>query len=283
VTGPAQDGTGPQDAAAAAEARLRRFDVSKPSIARVYDYFLGGKDNYPADRELAGQMLEIYPDMPKLVRHNRLFLGRAVRWVAGQGVRQFLDVGPGLPAAGNTHEAAQAVAPSSRVVYVDNDPLVLTHAQALLCGGPEVAAIEGDLRDPMGILGDPVVCKLIRPDEPACVVLACVLHFFAFEHAREIAGAFIRWLPPGSYAIISVGCGDEETGEALASTYSAAPAYNHSPGQVAGFFGGLELAEPGLVDARKWRPPVEAEVPAARQGGRILAGVGRKPREEIPG
>jgi len=254
------------------------FDITRPNIARVYDYWLGGKDNFEADREHARQMLEIYPPVAKLVRDNRQFLSRAVTWVAGHGVRQFLDIGSGLPTRDNTHEAAQAVDESCRVVYADNDPLVVTHAQALLADpGAGVEAITGDLRDPMGILGDPVVCKLIRPSEPACAVLAMVLHFFPFEQAREIASAVIRWLPPGSYAIISVGCGDEQTGEALTSAYKAAPLYNHSPGQVAKFFGALTLVEPGLVDAEQWRPARTA-VQSGHRGGRILAGVARKPR-----
>lgn len=257
-------------------AGLDGFDVTRPNIARVYDYWLGGKDNFPADREQAARMLAIYPLVAKLARDNRLFLGRAVAWVAGQGIRQFLDVGSGLPTRDNTHQIAQAVNPDARVVYVDNDPVVLRHAQALLAG-PGVEAIAGDLREPMGILGDPVTCKLIRPDEPACVVLALVLHFFPFEVAREIASAFVRWLPPGSCAIISVGCGDEETGGTLTRAYTAAPLYNHSPEQVAAFFGGLPLVPPGLVDAEAWRPDPGAP-PFVRQAGRILAGVARKPR-----
>jgi SAM-dependent methyltransferase len=235
-----------------------------------------GKDNFAADREEARNMLRVYPPMAKLAQDNRRFLSRAVMWVAGRGVRQFLDIGSGLPTRANTHESAQGVDESCRVVYVDNDPLVVTHAQALLADpGAGVEAITGDLREPMGILGDPVVCKLIRPSEPACVVLAMVLHFFPFEEAREIASAVIRWLPPGSYAIISVGCGDEQTGGVLTSAYTAAPLYNHSPGQVAKFFGGLPLVEPGLVDVEEWRPARTA-VQSAHQGGRILAGVGRK-------
>jgi hypothetical protein len=251
------------------------FDVTRPNIARVYDYWLGGKDNFEADRQEAQRLLAIYPLMAKLARDNRLFLSRAVTWIAGRGVRQFLDLGSGLPARDNTHQAAQAVTPDARVVYADNDPVVVTHARARLTA-PGVEAIAGDLRDPAAILGDPVVCKMIQPGEAACVVLALVLHFFPFEEAREIAGAFTAWLPPGSYAIISVGCGDEETGGELVRAYSAAPVYNHSPEQVSAFFGGLELVPPGLVDAEDWRP-VRTVVQSGRRGGRILAGVARKP------
>jgi len=162
--------------------RWTEFTAARPNIARVYDYWLGGKDNFEADRQEALRLLAVYPLMAKLARDDRQFLGRAVTWVAGQGIRQFLDVGSGLPTAQNTHQAAQAADPGARVVYADNDPVVVAHARARLAA-PGVEAIEGDLRDPMGILGDPIVCKLIRPDEPACVVLALVLHFFDFEHA----------------------------------------------------------------------------------------------------
>jgi hypothetical protein len=255
---------------------LAKFDTARPNIARVYDYWLGGKDHYAADREEALRLLAVYPLMAKLAKDNRHFLTRAVTWVAGQGVRQFLDVGSGLPTAQNTHQAAQAVAPSARVMYVDNDQVVVNHALALLCDGPGVEAIYGDLRYPMDILGDPLVLKTIQPDEPACVVLACVLHFFDFEHAWQIAGAFTAWLPPGSYVIISVGSGDDETGSAITGTYSAATLHNHSPLEIAAFFRGLEMVPPGLVDAEDWRPDW-AQVPSARRGGRIVAGVARKP------
>jgi hypothetical protein len=261
-----------QDAAAA---RLSRFNVSKPNIARVYDYWLGGKDHFAADRELADRLLAIYPSMPKLAMDNRKFLTRAVTWVAGQGIRQFLDIGSGLPTGDNTHEAARAVDGSCRVIYADNDPVVISHARALP-NSPGVEAIDGDLGDPMGILGDPVVCKVIRPGEPACVVLGCVLHFFDFEHAWQIAGAFVSWVAPGSYVIISVGCGDDQLGGALTSAYTAAPVFNHSPGQVIRFFDGLELVPPGLVDAEDWRPPV-LRTSSGHGGGRLLAGVARKP------
>ena len=250
-------------------------DVTRPNIARVYDYWLSGKDNFQADRDEAERLMGIYPLMAELARDNRQFLGRAVKWVACQGIRQFLDVGSGLPTAQNTHQAAQAVAPGARVVYVDNDPVVVSHARARLAD-PGVDVAEGDLSDPHAILGSPVVLKMFRPAEPACVVLACVLHFFDFEHAWQIAGAFTAWLPAGSYVIISVGTGDEETGGAITRTYSAATLHNHTPGQIEALFGGLELVKPGLVDAGDWRPDW-AEVPSAHRGGRILVGVARKP------
>jgi hypothetical protein len=172
------------------------IDTSKPSIARVYDYLLGGKDNYAADRAEAGRLLQIYPQLPRLARENRRFQARAVTWLAARGIRQFLDIGSGLPTAPNTHEVAQQADPSCRVVYVDNDPVVMNHARALLAG-PGTGAVEGDLADPAAILADPAVQELIDPGEPAAVILAMVLHFFDAGAAGKIATAFTGWLVPG--------------------------------------------------------------------------------------
>jgi len=252
-----------------------RFNATVPNIARVYDYWLGGKDHFAADRAEAERLLGIYPRLAQLARENRLFLARAVTWLAAQGIAQFLDIGSGLPTAHNTHQVAQAVNPASRVVYADNDPLVVAHASALL-SGPGVEAIRADLADPAGIIADPVVGQLIRPGEPAGLILAMVLHFFDAEAASKITAALADWLAPGSYVVISVGLGDERTGLTLAREYRAGTVHNHAPDQVAGFFDGLDLVPPGLVDARDWNPGVS--VPSAgHRGGRILAGVGRKP------
>jgi hypothetical protein len=251
------------------------MDVSKPNIARVYDYWLGGKDNFAADRDEAKRLLEVCPRLRQLARENRLFLARAVAWLAGQGISQFLDIGSGLPTAHNTHEAARAVNPACRVVYADNDPMVVAHARALLSGSG-VDAINADLADPAGIIADPVAGRLIRPGEPAGLILAMVLHFFDAEAASKIITAFTGWLAPGSNVVISVGAGDERTGGTLAREYTAATVHNHTPGQVAGFFAGLDLVPPGLVDARDWDPGTVAVPPAPHRGGRILAGVGRK-------
>jgi S-adenosyl methyltransferase len=252
------------------------LDVSRPNIARVYDYWLGGKDNFEADRAEAERLLAVYPLLRDRARENRLFLSRAVAWLAAHGIRQFLDVGAGLPTAENTHQAAQAVDPACRVVYADNDPVVLTHARALL-SGPGVAAVEGDLRDPAAILADPAVEQLIRPGEPTAVILAMVLHFLDAGTAAKITEAFTRWLTPGSYVVISCGSGDQETGERLAREYAAGTLYNHSPAQIAGFFASLDLVPPGLVDAGDWNPGLPAAPTPGHRGGRILAGVGRKP------
>jgi O-methyltransferase involved in polyketide biosynthesis len=250
------------------------LDTGRPNIARVYDYWLGGKDNFAADRDEAERMLQVYPLLAAKARENRLFLARAVNWVANQGIRQFMDVGSGLPTAQNTHQVAQAVDPACRVVYVDYDPVVVTHARALL-STDGVTAAEGDLADPTAILGNPDVRQLIRLGEPLGLILGMVLHFFDAQAVSEIMTTIVRSIAPGSYVAISVGSGDDQTGDRLAREYTAGTLYNHAPGQIVRFFDGLELAAPGLVDAGHW-DPLGAACPPARTGGHILAGVGRK-------
>jgi hypothetical protein len=251
------------------------FDSTQPNIARVYDYWLGGKDNFAADRGEAERLLAIYPRLRECAQENRQFLERAVAWLAEQGVRQFLDIGSGLPTARNTHEVAQAVDSACRVVYVDKDSVVLTHARALLRDAG-VAAVAGDLTDPNAILASSDVCSQIRLDEPVGLILGLVLHFFDADNAREIATAFTHAIAPGSYVVISVGSADEETGGQLAKEYAAGTLHNHSPAQIAGFFTGLDFVGPGLADAGDWEPGLLAR-PHDHHGGRILAGVGLKP------
>jgi S-adenosyl methyltransferase len=164
---------------------MQPFDTAKPNVARVWDYWLGGKDNFAADRELAQKMLELYPLSAQMARENRQFLGRAVGYVADQGIRQFIDVGAGLPTAVNTHDVACRAAPGAKVAYVDNDPVVLAHAQALLATAPGVIALAGDMRDPDAILADPGLARLIRLDEPVCVLLSGVLHFVDASTAAD--------------------------------------------------------------------------------------------------
>jgi len=250
------------------------FDITKPNIARVYDYYLGGKNSYEADRREAERMLAVYPLLRERARENRLFLARAVTWLAGQGIRQFLDIGSGLPTAQNTHQVAQDVDRACRVAYVDYDPVVAAHARALLCK-ENVVAVQGDMRDPAGILAHPEVLSLIRPGEPVGLIMAMVLHFVDVGTAAAIVADFVSSLAPGSYVVLSVGSGDEETGRELAREYRAAPLYNHSEAEVAGFLAGLELAGPGLADARSWDPGLTT-APPAQEGGRILAGVAKK-------
>ena len=249
-------------------------ETSRPSVARVYDYWLGGKDNFEADREEAERLLQINPDLRRLAQENRMFLGRAVHWLAAdRGIRQFLDVGSGLPTANNTHDVAQAAAPDSTVAYVDIDPVVVQHADALLAGGHDVIAVQGDVAEPEALLADPRVGALIRPDRPYAVILAAVLHFFPLAAARRIITEFAGLAAPGSYLIVSVG----SSGRSLAREYAAGALHDHSPDEIRTLLSGLEIIDPpGLVDAVRWAPgtPAPAAVPS---GGRILAAVARMP------
>ena len=255
---------------------MELFDTARPNIARVWDFWLGGKDNFAVDRELAEKMLAVHPASARMARENRQFLGRAVSHVAARGVRQFIDVGAGLPTALNTHDIAQRAAPQARVAYVDNDPVVISHARALLAKSPGVIAVPGDMRDPAGILRDAGLTALIDLAEPACVILCAVLHFVDAAAARDVAAAFARAVAPGSYLIISVGSGNRSEAEDFTSAYTAARVRIHSPDEVLGFFNGLVLVPPGVVAARSWHgdePAHDKEVPTAT----FLCGVARKP------
>jgi O-methyltransferase involved in polyketide biosynthesis len=251
------------------------FDTTRPNIARVWDYWLGGKDNFAADRELAEKMLAVHPVTAQMARENRQFLGRAVNYVAARGVRQFIDVGAGLPTVLNTHDIAGHIEPRARVAYVDNDPIVISHARSLLAKSPRVIAVPGDMRDPGRILTDVGLTELINLAEPACVIMSGVLHFIDPETARDIAGVFAQALAPGSYLIISVGSGDPSEGENFTSAYTAARIYIHSRQEIQGFFGGLELVPPGVVSVRDWSgdgPALDLEPLTAT----FVAGVARK-------
>jgi O-methyltransferase involved in polyketide biosynthesis len=244
------------------------FDTTRPNIARVWDYWLGGKDNFAADRELAEKMLAVHPVTAQMARENRQFLGRAVSYVAARGVRQFIDIGAGLPTVLNTHDIARHTEPDARVAYVDNDPIVISHARSLLAKSPGVIAVPGDMRDP-GLTG------LIDLAEPACVIMSGVLHFTDPATARDIAATFSRALAPGSYLIISVGSGSPSEGENFTSAYTAARLYIHSREEIRGFFGGLELVPPGVVSVRDWAdddPALSLEPRTAT----FVAGVARK-------
>ena len=251
------------------------FDTTRPNIARVWDYWLGGKDNFAADRELAEKMLAVHPVTAQMARENRQFLGRAVSYVAARGVRQFIDVGAGLPTVLNTHDIARHTEPDARVAYVDNDPIVISHARSLLAKSPGVIAVPGDMRDPGRILADPGLTGLIDLAEPACVIISGVLHFVDPATARDIAGGFAQAIAPGSYLIISVGSGNPSEGENFTSAYTAARIYIHSRDEIQGFFGGLELVSPGVVSVRDWAgdgPALDLEPLTAT----FVAGVARK-------
>lgn len=217
--------------------------------------------------------MALYPPLPALVRENRAFLLEAAGWAARQGIGQFIDLGAGLPAAPSVHQAARAVLPAARVAYVDTDPVVLAHARALLATGDGVTAVSADLRDPAAVLGHPDLRAVLDPGRPACVILGAVLHFLDADAACAVTAGYVSLLAPGSCLALS--CArfeDEALAKQLAQEYTAATWYNHSPADIAGFFDGLELAGPGVTEARTWpkRPP-EAD----DRNGHVLAGVGR--------
>ena len=255
---------------------MEPFDPTRPNIARVWDYWLGGKDNFAADRELAEKMLAVHPPTAQMARENRQFLGRAVRYVAVRGIRQFVDVGAGLPTAVNTHDIARNIDPEARVAYVDNDPVVISHARSLLAKSPGVIAVPGDMRDPERILADAGLTELIDLAQPACVILSAVLHFADAGTARDVAAVFARAVVPGSYLIISCGSGNRSEGENFTSEYTAARIHIHSQDEIVSFFGGFDLVPPGVVAVRTWYgddPDLRRTAPTAT----FLGGVARKP------
>ncbi|MDA0635797.1 SAM-dependent methyltransferase [Nonomuraea sp. MCN248] len=234
------------------------FDPNTPNVARMYDYYLGGKDHFPADREAAEQILRIVPEARLAARANRAFLGRAVRHLAGLGIRQFLDIGTGLPNQGAVHEVADSVAGGSRVVYVDLDPVVLVHARAMLDGEDKVA-VQGDLRKPQEILDHPDVRKVLDFRRPVAVLLVAVMHFVQeSENPREIIRTLREAMAPGSYLVLSHGVSESRPDAVAEGTevYSKAtsPLVLRDRAGIAALFEGFELLEPGLVWLPEWRP-----------------------------
>jgi hypothetical protein len=253
------------------DSRLRGFGANGPNIARVYNYWLGGKDNFAPDRELAAQIAELAPRWVEACRDNRQFVGRAVAWAARQGIGQFLDLGAGLPTHPAVHEAAREIVPGARVCYVDNDPVVVGHARALLAKPADVDVAEADLSDPAAVLGHPGVTGIIDRSEPVCVLLAMVLHFYDPVTAREIVAGYASRLAPGSALAISCGRNDDQAiFQRIRARYTAATAYNHTRDELHSFFGNLQLVPPGLTLASAWQdatanasPPGPAYVLAA--------------------
>jgi hypothetical protein len=253
------------------------FDTSVPNIARVYDFFLGGKDNYHADRELAAQIAKLSPDWVQACRDNRRFVGRAVTWAARQGIRQFLDLGAGLPTRPAVHETAREITPDARVCYVDNDPVVVAHGRALLTKPAGVDVAEADLSDPASVLGHPGVTSIIDWSEPVCVLLAMILHFHDPVTARELTDGYASRLAPGSALAISCGRNDDPAmWQQMRENYTAATTYNHTRDELRSFFGTLRLVPPGLALAGTWRGGM-AHVPVRPAGpAYVLAAVGVK-------
>ena len=255
-----------------------KLDTTVPQTARIWNHLLGGKDNFAADREVGDQIIESLPQLAENARLSRAYLARAVRWLATDaGIRQFLDIGTGLPTADNTHEVAQAAAPDARIVYVDNDPLVLAHARALLTSSPEGATdyIDADLRDPATILAE--AGKTLDFNQPVALILMGILgHVETDEEAKSIIDSFLQHLPSGSYVAMYDG---SDTSPAVTEAVriwnlSANPKYHlRSPERIAALFAGLELVDPGVVSVTRWKPEPGASTEEIDQ----YCAVARKP------
>jgi S-adenosyl methyltransferase len=260
------------------------IDTAVSHSARVWNYWLGGKDNYPVDREVGDRVAEMYPDIVLLARAARGFLTRAVRYLAGEaGIRQFLDIGTGLPTVNNTHQVAQSIAPDSRVVYADNDPLVLAHARALLTSSPQGATdyVDADLRDPQKILQE--AARTLDFSKPIAITLIAILHHITdFDEARSIVTRLMEAVPSGSYLVLShstnviYGAISDEAVDRW-NKFGKPPVILRSPGQIARFFDGLQVLEPGIVSTPRWRPDLADIGSGSTRDVDQFCAVGRKP------
>jgi len=249
-------------------------DTTRPSPARMYDYALGGKDNFAVDRAAVDEIGRSFPDYERAARLNRSFLVSAVQLIAEAGVRQFIDLGTGIPTSPNVHEVARKVSPDARVVYVDNDPIVMAHNRALRATVPDVITVQHDLRQPATVLEDPHVRALIDFDEPVGLLMVAVLHFVRHDVAPEIVEQYGKAVASGSYLAISTACHDGMDLEGVrlieaVCARSSAPVVMRSAGQVEQLFESFDLLEPGLADVSHW----SGEPPASI---RLLAGIAHK-------
>ncbi|MFF7529881.1 SAM-dependent methyltransferase [Streptomyces bobili] len=259
------------------------IDTSKPHPARMYDWYLGGKDNYRVDEAMGRQMLALDPRVPVMARVNRAFMHRATRWLAGNGVRQFLDIGTGIPTEPNLHQVAQQVAPDARVVYCDNDPIVLAHAAALLRSTPEGVTeyLQADVRDPATIVEG--ARKILDFERPVALSLIALLHFVPDEDgAHELVDRLLAEVPSGSYLMMTHATADFTPEESAAATEKLKAAgvtlALRSRGEFGRFFDGLELVEPGVAVVPEWHPELGEPVPGQEDG--VIPGYGavaRKP------
>ncbi|KOG30489.1 SAM-dependent methyltransferase [Streptomyces resistomycificus] len=263
----------------------RDIDTGSAHSARIYDYIIGGKDHYPADREAGDAMCREWPALPVHMRANRDFMNRAVRHLAAQaGIRQFLDVGTGIPTSPNIHEIAQSVSPASRVVYVDNDPLVLALSRGLLNGTPEgrTAYLEADLREPASILGAPELRATLDLTQPVALTVIAIVHFMMDEDdAVGVVRRLLDPLPSGSYLAMSIGTAEfapDEVGR-VAREYAARgmPMRLRTHAEAEEFFTGLRLVEPGITQVHKWHPDDTATEPIRDEDIAMYGAVARKP------
>lgn len=243
----------------------RSIDISVPSVARIYDFYLGGSHNFEADRAAARKAMEHVPGLPKIMQANRAFMRRAVRFAVDQGITQFLDIGSGIPTFGNVHEVAQSASPGARVVYVDHDPVAVAHSRAVIDGNPDAGVVAADLRKPEEILQSPEVRRLIDPNRPVALLLVAILHFV--EDADDPYGAVAELrdaLAPGSMLVLThaayegIPLSQEQVRGAM-DVYEDIrnPLIMRSHDEIARFFEGYDMVEPGLVPMPRWRPESE--------------------------
>ncbi|MEU7478722.1 SAM-dependent methyltransferase [Lentzea sp. NPDC042327] len=259
------------------------IDLERPSVARVYDYWLGGAHNFAADRAVGQRALEVMPELRDVILNHRAFLRRVVRHLLGAGVRQFLDLGSGIPTVGNVHEIAQGTDPAAKVVYVDVDPVAVAHSRSLLNGNGRVAVLQADVRDPAAVLGSPEVGGLLDFDEPIAVLMIALLHFVSDEEdPLGIIGGYRDRLAPGSHLAISHAGyeADEETGSyrAVRSVYDrdVTPMTYRNEAEFTRLFDGFDLVEPGVVRLPVWRPESPDDLNGSRTPFPAFGALGRK-------
>jgi hypothetical protein len=259
------------------------IDTTKANIARVYDYWLGGSHNFRADQDVARAMIAVDPNIRAMMRANRAFLGRAVRYLVREaGIRQFVDIGSGIPTEQNVHEVAQAAASGSRVVYVDNDEIAVAHSRLMLEDNPDATVIQADLREPAKILADPETQLLIDFTQPVALLLLAVLHFVPDEaDPAQIMATLRDAVSPGSYLVICHSCRDvrPDTADNATTVYNSRVAANlrvRTRDEIAALFDGFTLVEPGLVWIPEWRPDSPADVPENPEQFWALVGVARR-------
>jgi len=266
--------------------------ADQPNVARIYDYLLGGKDHFAADREAAQRLIAALPNAAAVAQANRAFLAAAVRHAARAGIAQYLDIGAGLPTSPSVHECAREIIPGARVAYIDSDPAAVAQAQALLATGDGVIVTKGDARDPEAILASPALAGVLDLTEPVCLLLVSMLHFFTAGEADMIVGTFRQRMAPGSFLIISQGHSGPAPRESIQAAYGGSITLTGRPvAEIAAYFDGFDLVPPGLVPVADWAaaqpdtqpdaqpeaqpPPGQPAPPASPQAG-MLAGVGRK-------
>ena len=257
-------------------------DTTRPSVARVYDYYLGGSHNFESDRRFAARVLEVLPDMAAIVRQNRSFLRRAVQHLCAQGVDQFLDLGSGIPTAGNVHEVVEAASPGARILYVDHDPIAVAHSAALLAEDPNAQVLAADLSDVSQVLDAPLLHEHLDLSRPVAVLLVSVLHFVRDDRLPpRLTRAYMEAMVPGSYLVLSHGTVEDNTGASDAEAiYNQDRSPNalrmRTPAEVEAMFGDLTLLDPGVVRIPLWRPESPSAIPAGVDGYPGLAGVARR-------